>query len=872
VSRLLKRLRLLRRRRRLEQDLEEELRFHLEMKAEAAGNRTEAARRTGNAALLKEQCRELWTFASLETWWQDIRYAVRTLGRTPGFVVAAILALSFGIGANTAVFTIVRGALTWSLGLDHVDRVVLIEFTDAARRRSFGAAFGVSWPEFRDIASQTKAFAGLAVYQLGSVNLADDRSYPERSWRATMSASGFLTSEQKPALGRVFSESDERPGAPAVVVLSNHIWEDRYGRDPGIIGRTIRVNDVPSTVIGVMPPRKRFPEDADLWTPLVPDAQLRQRGNRSVALFARLKDGVSLAAARNELATVADRLARQYPASNKNLILNAQPIVAITGAYSMRPIFAALWAAVGFVLLIACADVANMLLARGAARRREIAVRVALGAGRFRIVRQLLIESVLLSIAGGCAGWLVALAGLRWFEAEIHTTVPVWLNLSLDRTAFIYLAVISIGCGILFGLAPAFRLTKVDVHAAMKDGGQGVAGSRRGLSLANALVALQMTLSMVLLAGAGLMIRSAVNLYGAPIGVDTANVLTMHVSLPESKYPQAGQEIAFHRALKQRLDALPGVESAAIVSRLPLGGFSMLPFEFEKGVADTDHAPVIGAIVAGPDYFRVMRVQPRRGRTFTASDGTVGPPVALVNESFVKKFSPGRDAIGKPIRIFRNKVPSEWMTVVGVVPDILQNFRAPLEHDPLIYLPYAFDPQREMYVISKSGIAPTAALDRFRAVVKQLDPNLAIYDAGTLEDSLARNRLQATLLGGMFTVFATIALALAAVGLYAVIARSIQQRTQEIGVRMALGGTRAAILKLVFAQGLGPMLIGLATGLPCALAVTRVLRTALIGVSPGDPLTFTFAVTALAIAGVLGCGVPARRALRIEPTVALRYE
>lgn len=868
MSRLLKKLRLLGRRRRLEQDLEDELSFHLEMKAAASGSRTEAARLVGNAALLKEECRELWTFAKLETWWQDIRYAFRALGRTPGFVLAAILALSFGIGANTAVFTIVRGALTWNLGLDHVDRMVLIEFTDPARGRSFG----VSWPEFRDLVSQTKAFAGLGAYQFRSVNLADDRSYPERSWCATMSAGGFSTSEQKPALGRVFTADDERPGAPAVAVLSNHIWEERYARDRGIIGGTIRVNDVPATVIGVMRPRERFPEDADLWTPLVPDAQLKQRGNRAVALFARLKDGVSLAAARNELAMVGDRLAHQYPGTNKNLTLTAQPIVAITGAYSMRPIFAALWAAVGFVLLIACADVANMLLARGAARRREIAVRVALGAGRFRIVRQLLIESVLLSIGGGFAGWLVALAGLRWFEAGLHTAVPVWLNLSLDHTAFLYLAAVSIGSGILFGLAPAFRLARVDVHAAMKDGGQGVAGSRRLLSLANALVALQMSLSMVLLAGAGLMIRSAVNLYGAPVGVDTANVLTMHVSLPEAKYPHGEQEIAFHRVLKERLDALSGVNAAAVVSRLPLGGFSTLPFEFDKGVTDTDHSPVIGAIVAGPDYFRVMRVQARRGRTFTASDGIVGAPVALVNESFLRKYSADRDAIGKQIRVFRNRVPGEWMTVVGVVSDILQNSRTPLQHDPLIYLPYAFEPQREMYVISRSGIAPAAGLERFRAVVKDLDPNLAIYDAGTLEAWLGRNRLQATLLGGMFTVFATIALALAAVGLYAVIARSIEQRRQEIGIRMALGGTRGAILKLVFAQSMRPMLIGLATGLPCALAVTRVLQMALIGVSPADPLTYAGAVMALGLAGVLGCAVPARRALGIEPTVALRYE
>lgn len=874
MSRLGKKLRVLRRRRQLDRDLEDELRFHLEMKAEELGDHVEAQRRVGNATRLKEACRELWSFSRLESCWQDSRYAVRMLAKTPGFTAVAVIALALGIGADTAVFTIANGAFTWNLGLDHVDRIVFIGLTDASHREGFGA----SYPDFRDLQAQTKSLAGLAAYQMMPVNLSDDQTLPDREWCVKMSANGFFVSEQKPLLGRVFTEDDERPGAPAVVELTYHVWLDRYGKDPAILGKTIRLNDVPATIIGVMPPGKRFPEDTDLWTPLIPDAQLERRDNRSVVLFGRLADGATVATAQTELSAIASRIAKQYPNTNRDLTADVQSILQITGAYNMRPIFAALWAAVGFVLLIACADVANMLLARGTGRMREISIRVAIGAGRARIVRQLLIESVLLSLAGGFFGWLVALGGLRWFDAGTDGMMkPIWLHLSLDRTAFVYLAAISLATGILFGLAPALRLAKVDVHTAMKDGGQGVTSARRALSIANLLVVFEMALCIVLLAGAGLMIRSTLNLYAAPIGVETASVLTMRVNLSEAKYPSARDQVAFHRELEGRIDSVAGIESSGAVSNLPFGRWLNFSYELQGARSQQEQPPEIGGIVATPDYFRVMRVKPRRGRTFTQFDGVAGVPVVVVNESFANKFWPGEDAIGKRLRLIkdqgsRKEQAQQWLTVVGVIPDILQNMRRPLEHDPLIYLPYAQEPQREMFIVSKTHVPPRTLAVALRKAVQDIDPNLAVYDVRTLQNRLEESRLSVTLLGGMFSVFAAVALVLASVGLYAVISHSISQRTQEIGVRMAIGGTRRDILRLVYAQGMRPLALGMALGLPAAFVVTHVLRMLLIGVSPGDPITLLTAVVVLAAAGMGGCAIPAYRAVRVDPIVALRYE
>lgn len=565
MNRFWKRLRALRRRGQLDRDIEDELRFHREMQAEEVGSGEESPRPFGNATALKEACRELWEFTWIETLWRDIRYGARMLAANPGFTATAVIALALGIGANTTIYTVVSSAFSFDIGAKNIDRLVVVTATDASRRNPFGHSFS----DFLDLRSEVKSVPSLAAYRMRSVNLSDSAGSPERYRNVEISANGFGIAGARPALGRAFTGEDERPGATPVVMLAYHVWQDRYGRDPAILGRVIRVDEVPRTVIGVMPAKMRFPEDTDLWTPLVPDLA-SGRGASNLMLFGRLADGLKLQTARAEMDTVARRLQTESPGTYKGLVVDLQPFLEIIGLYGSRRIVLTIMCAVGFVLLIACADVANLLLARAAARAREISIRVAIGAGRARIVRQLLIESVLLASVAGTFGWLVALATLRWFDrASYSSDRASWVNFSLNVHAFVYLASISIGCGILFGLAPALRLSKVDVNSAVKDGGHGTAGGKRGQRLAGALVVFEMVLCLVLLSGAGLTIRSAINSYSVPVGVNVRNVLTMQVNLPEAKYPKADDEISFHRRLKAKLESVPGVERVSLADAMP---------------------------------------------------------------------------------------------------------------------------------------------------------------------------------------------------------------------------------------------------------------------------------------------------------------
>jgi predicted permease len=858
--------------------MEAELRFHLEAYADdlvrTGVPREQAMRRAriefGGIERAKEECRDALPLRWLDHLWQDLRFASRMLRKSPSFTAVAVITLALGIGANTAMYTIVKGALTWDLGLGNDrDRIVIVSSTDQAHSNDWGA----SYPDFRDLRANVKSLAGLAAYELTPVNLSDNKALPERYYCVQMSANGFSVVQQKPLLGRDFIPADEQPGAAAVLILGYHVWRDRYGLDPAIIGKTVRVDEVPRVVIGVMPPGRRFPEETDLWTPLVTTPALEKRDAREFMLFGRLRDDVPIAQVRAELAALAARLAAQYPDTNKDITAEVRPIIEITGLYFIKPLFFALFAAVGFVLLIACADVANMLLGRASERSREISIRAAIGAGRPAILRQLLVESVILSFAGGFLGCLVAVGGLRWFDRGMGTEAkPIWLHLSLDRNALFYLGVITIGTGVLFGLAPALRLMKTDVSNALKDGGSGVTGGRFSMRLANLLVALQMMLCVVLLAGAGLMIRSAIKLYNAPIGVNTSGVLTMRINLPEAKYPNADNWIAFHDRLNRKLASLPGVESAGVASQLPLGSWTSFNVELEGKTDDPKQPTETGGIVVSDNYFDIMQVQPQRGRLLQQSDGTDGAPVVVVNESFAAKFWPLEDAVGKRLRLVDESAAGPWLTVIGVAPDILQNFRESLKHDPLLYLPLAEKPDRQMFLIARTRVPPATLTDPFRREVQSLDSNLAVYDVRTLDERIAQSRLTVSLFGAICTVFAFVATLLAAIGLYAVIMQAVNRRTREIGLRMALGASRREIVALVLRQGLRPLATGLGIGLILALATGGVLRSLLVGVNPSDPLTFAAVVLILVATGVLGCLIPARRAIRVDPMVALRYE
>jgi putative ABC transport system permease protein len=867
------RLRSLLERCRLDQELDDELRYHLERRTEenmARGMTPEAARRDALLDLrglerTKQECQDAFPFRWLDHFRRDVRYAFRMLAKNPGFTAVAVAALALGTGADTAMYTIAQGALSWDMGLDHPNEIVAVTSSQQ---------WSTSYPDFRDYRSQVKSLAGLAAYEFGPANLSGGDALPERYNCVAMSANGFSVMEQRPLLGRSFIAADEKPGSTAVVILGYHVWRDRYGRDPAIVGEAITINEIPRTVIGVMPPGRRFPEETDLWVPLVPDAVREQRDNRNLMLFGRLRKGVPLASVRAEMTSLAGNLAAQYPNTNKDITAAVMPIQQLYGLYYMEPLFLALFVAVGFVLLIACADVANMLLARATERAREISIRVAIGAGKAAILRQLLVESVALSLAGGVLGWAVAIGGLRWFDSGVSLIPkPVWLHLSLDRGALGYLSAISVATGILFGLAPALRLAKADVNAGLRQtGGSGLVAGKPSLRLSNALVGIQMALCVVLLAGAGLMVRSAVKLYSAPIGVTTAGVLTMQVNLPEAKYASEESLVAFHDELARRLTSVPDRELSGLASNLPFGGWIPFGFEFEGRSIDRLHRPEAGGLVVSDDYFQLMQVRPLRGRLFVDADGKSQPPAAIINQSFAAKFWPRGEVLGRRVRIVDEHSGGTWLTVVGVVPDILQNFRQNLERDPLIYLPFAQKPQRRTFLVVRATVPPQTLTDAIRREVRKIDAGLALYDVRTLDEHIAENRLTVNLFGAICSVFAGIATLLAATGLYAVIAHAVNRRTQEIGLRLALGATRRDIARLVFGQGIWPLVPGLVAGLALALGVTRLLRIVLVGVSPTDPLTFAGAVSVLIVAALLGCAVPARRAMRVDPIVALREE
>jgi putative ABC transport system permease protein len=865
-------------RRRIYSEMAEDVRSHLEEKREelvARGMSREeaefAARREfGNLGLVEREAKEVWRWGGLEDVWGDVRFGMRMLVKSPGFTAIAVAALALGIGANTAIYTIVRGALSWDMGLDDHERVVILNETNTSRSQQWG----LSYPDYQEFRVNMKSMEGLAAYRITAVNVNDHSKLAERYDCAQISANGLPLAGQKPVVGRDFATTDEDPGAPAAVILGYHVWRDRYALDPSIVGQTIRVDEIPRVVIGVMPPGRRFPEETDIWTPLLRDAEHGRRDARDLMVFGRLRRNVSMASARAEASTLAARLATQYLDTNKDVTAEVRPIIEITGLHFMRPLFLALYGAVGFVLLIACADVANMLLAKADERSREISVRIALGAGKRRIVRQLLLENAALAGAGGFFGWLIALGGLRWFESGLGgMEKPVWLHLSMDHRALLYLALVSAGTAILFGLAPALQLSKMNVNEGLKElGNHGIAGAAAATRLSNVIVALQIALCTTLLTGGGLMIRSVKNLYSTPVGVDSANVLTMRITLPVKKYQSATQWMNFHEELKKRVDALPGVEASSVTSNLPLSGWT--PFSVMLGGMNQDGAKPedLGGLIVGSDYFRTMNVKPLRGRVFDESDGVSGTPVVVVNESFAAKYFVREEPLGKRIRLVEGGAAGPWLTVAGVVPDILQNSREKARRDSLIYLPFAERPVSQFFLVARTLVPPGNLGGAIREEVRQVDENLAAYDIRTLEQHIAEGRLTVKLFGAICSIFAGVATLLAAIGLYGVVAHGVNRRRREIGVRIAMGAERDDVLKLVLGQAARALVPGLAIGVLLALATARALRGALVGVSPTDPITFVGVELLLIFAALLACWIPARRAMRVDPMVALRHE
>ncbi len=702
---------------------------------------------------------------------------------------------------------------------------------------------------------------------------------PETYYTKQVTPNVFQLLGVKPILGRDFTPSDAKPGAEPTVILRHNLWEQRFGKDPAIIGQTVRLNGVPTTVIGVMPPGFSFPEDQNLWVPLIPPPDALTRGNFGAQyVFGRMAAGAAIQGVRAEMATIGRRLASAYPRTNRNVVPVVENFHEFFIGENAMTVWMALWGAVGFVLLIVCANLANLLLARAAGRSHEISVRMALGAGRWRIVRQFLIESLALSGLGGMAGWWIAKWSVRIYAlaadgkfAAIASTGNV-LDYSMDSRMVAYLIAISIGTGILFGLAPALRLSKMDINATLKDGGRGATRGIGGRHLSGLLVIGQMALAVTLLAGAGVMLRSFLSVFTADMGVDTRNVLRMDLYAPPERFANPEERISFYRDIGARLQALPGVESVGF-GGVPTYSVPRIGYELaDAPVAEEHSRPTVAEIVVSTGYFRTLGARIVSGRGFNDFDGASSPAVAIVNQQFANRNWPGEVPLGKRLRLFAPwEKSAPWVTVVGVVSNIVQNDPTRQTFEPLVYLPDGQHGGADQAFI-RTRVAPGRLADAVRRQVYAMAPDLPaplwplreLLDRGMPSEQ--RN------ISALFLIFAAIALLLASIGLYTVIAYSVSQRTQEIGVRMAIGGTPRDILKLVFRQGMLPLAIGLVIGLTASFAVNRLLKSMLVQVSPADPVTLVVASAVLILAGTLGCLIPARRAMRVDPVVALRNE
>jgi putative ABC transport system permease protein len=808
--------------------------------------------------------------------WHDLKFAVRLLLKDRWFTLVAASALALGIGVNSTVFTFVNAVLIRGLPFDDPDRIMALGTRDARNRDR-----GLSYLEFKDWQAGTHAFAGMAAFQGTTMNVSDEGRAPERFAGPYMSANAFRLIGEKPAIGRDFLPEDDVPGAPPVVLLGNGIWKNRYGSDPAVVGRTIKVNEQPATIIGVMPEGFKFPINADLWVPLVNLAGIadQKREVRNFEVFGRLAPGVTIAQARGELSTIAARLARDFPATNKDISPTVMTFNQRYNGGNIRLVFLTLMGAVGFVLLIACANVANLLLARSANRAREISVRVSLGATRLRIVRQLLVESVLLALISGALGFALSIVGIRLFDAAVADVgKPYWIQFTFDGRVFAFLAAICLGTGVIFGLAPALHVSKTDINEVLKEGGRSGSGLR-ARRWTSALIVVELSLTLVLLAGAGFMMRSFLALYRLDLGVDTSHVLTMRLQLPNRKYPTADQRRDFYKRLEDRLAGVGNVHGVTLTSNPPMAGGNARQLVVEGHQPSAGEQPqTVTQVMIGSRYFETLGLQLARGRAFDEVDGTAGHETAIVNQRFVSMFFAREDPIGRRIRLITEVPPGApipapaVVTIVGVSPTIRQrNFQEALP-DPVVYVPMRSQSPAFATLMLRANGDPAALTPSIREEVRAIDPDLPLFGIQTMDQQLAQNRWQFTIFGTMFGIFALIALMVSAVGLYAVTAYSVSQRTQEIGVRMALGAQASQVLWLILRSATVQLAIGLAIGLAGAIGVGRLLQSLLVQTGASDPMTLIGITTLLSIVSIVACVWPARRATRLDPVHALRYE
>jgi putative ABC transport system permease protein len=804
--------------------------------------------------------------------WQDLRYGLRMLWKKPGFTVVAILALALGIGANTAIFSVIYTVLLSPLPFKNSERLVWIWETNPGAGIKTEPA---SLPNYTDWKTQGQSFESAAAFIKSSLTLTSDGE-PERLPVTYTSANFFSVLGAEPALGRSFMEEENTTGKHRVVILSQSLWRRRFGANPGIIGQSITLNGVPFTVIGVLPggfkdPTPEQTRPAELWAPLAYDFERMARRSDFLNVVARLKQGVSPQAAQAEMNTITSRLAQQYPDSNTGWSTIVMPL----HERMVGDVRSALWllmGVVGFLLLIACANVANLLLARSTARQQEIAIRRALGADRIRLIRQFLTESVLLSVTGGLLGSLVAMWGVDILVALSPGNIPRLDEVGLNWKVLAFTLFVSLLTGIVFGLLPALHATSPNLTETLKEGGRSSTEGIRGSRLRNSLVVAEIAISLVLLVGAGLMIRSFARLQAVDPGFRPERILTMDMLLPSSKYKETAQVSTFFDQFSSRLSGVPGVESVGAVSTLPLsGGGDIITFLVEgRPEQPPGQSEDAEYRVVTPGYFATMGVPIVRGEGFTERHNADAPAVMVINETFARRYFPGEDPVGKRLNI-GDPEKSPWRTIVGIVKDVRHEGLA-TEAYPQMYSPLAQTPRRAMTLVARTTGAPLSLVPNVRQELTSLDKDQPLYNVRTMEQvlaqSIARQRFQMLLIA----IFASVGLILASVGIYGVISYSVTQRTHEIGIRMALGAQARDVLKMVLGQGMILTLVGVGVGLGFALLLTRVMASLLYNVSATDPLTFVGVSALLSLVALLACLIPARRAMRVDPMEALRYE
>lgn len=803
----------------------------------------------------------------------DLRLALRMLAKSPAFTTVAVLALGLGIGASTTTFSAINALLLkpWPY-VQSQDRVVFVSeyFPKQSKEPN-----GVAYPDYVDFKRDaTKTLEGIGISNEVTMVL-NDGDKPERYLGSLISADGFGILGVQPILGRNFRTGEDEPGAEPVALMSYNVWKSRFGADPGVVGRVVTVNGKRATIIGVMPNGWRFPETSDLWMPLKTTEKEDRRGNFNFYCFARMKPGVTIDQARAELEAIAARNAVDHPQSNTGCFAYVRDFREETVAYA-KSLTVLLMGAVLFLHLIACSNVANLLLARAASRDREIAVRVALGAGRGAIIRQLLAESFVLGAVGSGVGLLFSFWGVDLMRGAIPVELPYWLRFDFDWRVFIFAGTLGVGSALLFGLFPALQASRPQLLRAMKEGGHGSAGGQKAQRVRDGLVVAEVALALVLLIGSGLMLRSFIKLQNTDVGMDPTNVLTFRTSLPATESQQQNA-FRFFKELLPKLAAIPGVEKVGATSALPAGsqvGNNAVRLEGEPIVEKVENSRQAHIVAITPGLLDAARIALLRGRDFTDADNENSQRVVMIDERAARQWFPNIDPIGHQLEIVL-KLGQEprWATIVGIVRGVEYERLAQTRSRPCIYVPQFQDAGWfRMSLVLRTKSDPHGVLNAAREAVSSINKDVPIYDVRTMERVIGESFWERRFFGSFFTVFATLALFLAAIGLYGVIAYSVKQRTREIGVRMAVGAQTLDVLKLIIGQGVRLVAIGVAIGVVGAFFLTKLLEGSLNGVSVHDPWSFGVVAIVLGVVGLLASYLPARAAAQLNPVEALHYD